>query len=174
MVESTIFRTPNLRQLYGRFVESIWLGSYRQFDGESSASACSMHGWAGTVWSLLHPKPKLETDQIHKESRDGRPPGIRRAAGGSSRAVLSLLLPRLKVLFPLPTRATDILSLTAKNLPHEATKDHTLRHGADFTLPTASLGFGWPHKGRLDSDAPNPDFFEGCHDHLLPRNLTAH
>jgi hypothetical protein len=36
--------TPNLRQLHGRSVQSIRLGSHRQYDGECSASACSMHG----------------------------------------------------------------------------------------------------------------------------------
>jgi hypothetical protein len=55
----------------------------------------------------------------------------------------------LEVLFPLPTRATDILQPTAQDLPHVR-----------------------PRNGRLDDDAPNPDFFkccQACHDHLLPQ-----
>jgi len=53
------------------------------------------------------------------------------------------------VLFPLPTRATDILHPTAQDSPHVR-----------------------PRKGRLDDDAPNRDFFkrcQACHDHLLPK-----
>jgi hypothetical protein len=44
---------------------------------------------------------------------------------------------------------------------YEATKDsdhRTLRHGADFSLPTASLGLERPHKQRLGDSALDSRF----------------
>jgi hypothetical protein len=103
---------------------------------------------------------RVETDQIHKESRDGRPPGIRRPlavpavlccaiAAAAAAAAASPLASRLnflnflKMLFFLPTtQATDILHPNGPRFAPRAASQRTT--------------------GRRCS---KPRFFQARHDH---------
>lgn len=124
---------------------------------------------------IQHQRQRLETDQIHTQSRDGStpPPGNwGKAVGGASRALYrwELLPLRLKVLFPFPPGPSESAKIYITPRVYEATKDFghlTLRHGADFFLPAAVSGLGLASPANDWVTALQILDFEGCHDHLL-------
>ncbi|KAE9380327.1 hypothetical protein N431DRAFT_128231 [Stipitochalara longipes BDJ] len=172
MVESTIIRTPNLRQLHGRLCSPSGWDRIDDLTEKAQQAPAACKARLAPFGACCIQTPKFETDQIHKESRDGDPPGIWRGCWRCQPACAIAAAPSpVGFCFHyLPERRKCFTN--SKALPHEATQDSghlTLRHGADFSLPTASLGLGRPHGDDWTTTLQSPDPLDGCHDHLPPR-----
>jgi len=109
MVESTIIRSPNLRQLHGRLCSpSGWdhIDNLTEKAQQAPAACTARLAPFGACCILRQTSRQI---RFTRNPEMATPRGLRGCWRCQPACAIALLLPRLKVLFPLPTRATGML-----------------------------------------------------------------